>query len=588
MTEYILGIACYYHDAAACLLKDGELIAAAEEERFNRKKHYSGFPHLSIKYCLEEADIDIKDVQYIVYYEKPFIKFNRILETSIAQWPKSFGVFRRAIPMWLKGRLDMRKHISKELKIEPSRVYFSEHHLSHSASAFFLSPFKEAAILTEDGVGEWATTTLGHGKDNKMIIDREIQFPHSLGLLYSALTAYLGFRVNDAEWKVMGLAPYGEPKYVDRFSKLVDVKDDGSFRLNMKYFSYIHSHKYTINRKFGELLGRPMRKKDEEIDEFYTDMASSGQKVVEDIIVKIADFMHKTYKTDTLVIAGGVGLNSVANWRILEKTGFKNIFIQPAAGDSGAALGAAFAFYHLALGKPRKYEMKHALLGPSYTDKQIKETLDSYDAKYTEYKNDKELIDATAKMLAEDKVIGWFQGRMEFGPRALGNRSILANPQNPKMKEILNSKVKFREKFRPFAPSVLKEKTSKYFDIDIDAPYMLLIPQVRKEWQKKLPAITHVDGTARLQTVDKETNPKYHALLSSFEKKAGVPVVLNTSFNVRGEPIVCTPEDAYSCYMRTGIDALVVGNCILTEKNQEQVENFKELNIVYIKRDEGR
>jgi carbamoyltransferase len=588
MSEYIVGISCYYHDSAACIIKDGELIAAAEEERFNRKKHYSDFPHMAVEYCLEEAGIKAEDVKYYVYYEKPFVKFNRILETIISQWPLAYNSFRLAVPLWLKGRLNMKKHLSKALKVPQDKIYFSDHHLSHSASAFFLSPFKNAAILTEDGVGEWDTTTYGFGKDNTLKIEKHIRFPHSIGLLYSALTAYLGFRVNDAEWKVMGLAPYGEPKYADRFTDLIDIKDDGSFRLNMKYFSYIYSSKYTINRKFCKLMGRPSRKKEEEIDQFYTDIASSGQKVVEDLIVKIAGHLHKIYKTDNLVIAGGVGLNSVANWRIMQKTGFKNIFIQPAAGDSGGAVGAAFAFYHMALSKPRKYEMTHALLGPSFTDKQIKETLDSYNANYKEFQNEKELIEETAKLLAKDKVVGWFQGRMEFGPRALGSRSILANPQNPKMKEILNSKVKYREKFRPFAPSVLREKASKYFEIDIDAPYMLLIPPVRKEMQKKLPAITHVDGSARLQTVDKKTNPKYHALLSEFEKKAGVPVVLNTSFNVRGEPIVCTPEDAYSCYMRTGIDALVAGNYILTEKDPEQVENFKELNIVYIKRDEGR
>ncbi len=588
MPEYIIGLSCYYHDSAACILKDGELIAAAEEERFNRKKHFNGFPKLAIQYCLEEAGIEIDDVKYIVYYEKPFPKFLRILESYITQWPRSFAAFRRAVPLWIKGRLNMRRQLAKELNVEEERFFFSDHHLSHSASAFFVSPFEEAAILTEDGVGEWDTTTIGYGKSNKLSIEKQIRFPHSIGLLYSAITAYLGFRVMDAEWKVMGLAPYGEPKYVDKFRELIDIKEDGSFRLDMKYFAFLYSYKNTINRKFEKLFGRKQRKRGEEIDQFFTDIAASGQKLVEEIIVKIAKHLHKTYKTDNLVIAGGVGLNSVANWRIMEETGFKNIFIQPAAGDSGGAIGAAFSFYHQTLGKARKFRMDHALLGPSFSDKQIKDTLDQYNAKYEEIKDEKKLIDKVAGLLAEDKVIGWFQGRMEFGPRALGNRSILANPQNPEMKEILNSKVKFREKFRPFAPSVLKEKASKYFEIDIEAPYMLLIPPVREEMKKRLPAITHVDGSARLQTVDKNTNPRYHALLSAFEKKGGVPVLLNTSFNVRGEPIVCTPEDAYSCYMRTGIDALIVGNCILTEKDAEQVENFKELNIVYIRRDEGR
>lgn len=588
MSDYIIGISCYYHDSAACLLKDGVLIAAAEEERFNRKKHYSDFPHLSIQYCLDEAGIKIDDVRFIVYYEKSFPKFLRIIESYITQWPRSFPVFRRAVPLWIKGRLNMRKHISRELKIDEDRIYFSDHHLSHSASAFFVSPFKEAAVLTLDGVGEWDTTTLGYGTSNNIRIDKEIKFPHSIGLLYSALTAYLGFRVNDAEWKVMGLAPYGEPLYTDKFKELLDIKEDGSFRLDMKYFSYLYSLKKTINRRFEKLFGRKQRKRDQEIDKFYTDMAASGQKVVEELIVKIAQHMHKKYKTDNLVIAGGVGLNSVANWRIMQNTGFKNIFIQPAAGDSGGSLGAAFAFYHMTLGKPRKFEMTHALWGPSFDNKQIKDTLDKYDAKYKEFKDETKLIEETAKLLADNKVIGWFQGRLEFGPRALGNRSIVANPMNPEMKEILNTKVKYREKFRPFAPSVLEEKASKYFDIDIAAPYMLLIPPVHPDKRDLLPAITHVDGSARLQTVDKKTNPRYHKLISAFEKITGMPVVVNTSFNVRGEPIVCTPEDAYSCYMRTGIDALIVGNFMLTEKDAEQAENFKELNIEYIRRDEGR
>jgi carbamoyltransferase len=588
MSEYILGISCFYHDAAACLIHDGLVVAAAEEERFNRDKHYSGFPKQSIRYCLNQARINADQLDYVVFYEKPFTKFNRILETYISQWPRAFSSFRRAVPLWLKSRLNMRKHISKELEIDQEKIYFGDHHLSHAASAFLVSPFDEAAILTIDGVGEWSTTTIGYGKGNSIKIDKRINFPHSIGLLYSAITSYLGFRVNDAEWKVMGLAPYGEPKYVNKFLDLMDVKEDGSFRLDMKYFSYHHSPKESISRKFENHFGYPKRRSDQEINQFYTDIAASGQKVVEEIIVKIATNLHETYNTNNLTIAGGVGLNSVANWRIIQKTGFKDIFIQPASGDSGGSLGAAMAFYNLTLNNPRKYMMEHALLGPEFTDEEIQKVLDSYGAQYKKIDNDETLVKETAKMLSQNKVVGWFQGRLEFGPRALGNRSILANPKNPDMKEILNSKVKFREKFRPFAPSVTEEEASTYFDISIDAPYMLLIPDVYPDKRQLLPAITHVDGTARLQTVQKKTNPRYHNLLNAFKEIEGIPVLLNTSFNVRGEPIVLSPADAYSCYMRTGIDALVMGNFLLTEKNPDQVKEFQELNIKYIDKDEGR
>jgi carbamoyltransferase len=588
MAEFILGISCYYHDAAACLVHDGLVVAAAEEERFNRDKHHSGFPKNAIRFCLNQGRINPEQLDYVVFYEKPFVKFNRILETYITQWPRSFGAFRRAVPLWLKSRLNMRKQIAKELNIDEDKIYFGDHHLSHAASAFLVSPFSEAAILTTDGVGEWATTTIGYGKGTTIKIEKEMKFPHSLGLLYSAITSYLGFRVNDAEWKVMGLAPYGEPRYVDKFLDLIDIKEDGSFRLNMKYFAYHYSPVESINRRLEKHLGRPKRQKEQEIDQFYTDIAASGQKVVEDVIVKIADNLHKTYKTDYLTIAGGVGLNSAANWRIMQKTGFKDIFIQPASGDSGGALGAAIAFYNLTLGKDRKYRMEHAYLGPEYTDEDIRAMLDNYGARYQKITDQKKLVDETAKMMAQDQVIGWFQGRMEFGPRALGNRSILANPKNPKMKEILNSKVKFRESFRPFAPSVTHEDSPEYFDISIDAPYMLLIPDVRPDKKDLLPAITHVDGTARLQMVKKETNPLYHQLLNAFKKITGVPVLLNTSFNVRGEPIVMSPEDAYSCYMRTGIDALVMGSYLLTEKDPDKVKEFEALNVQYINRDEGK
>ncbi len=586
MAEYILGISCYYHDSAACILKDGELIAAGEEERFMREKHYSGFPHNSVRYCLNEARINANEVDYIVFYEKPFVKFNRIIETYVSQWPRSFKAFKRAVPLWLKSRLNMRKEISEELVVDPENIYFSEHHLSHMASSYFLSPFDEAAILTIDGVGEWTTTTIGYGKGTELTVEKQMKFPHSIGLLYSALTSYLGFQVNDAEWKVMGLAPYGQPRYVDKFLELVDIKEDGSFRMKMDFFSYHYSANESINSKFEQLFGKPRRKKDEKIDQFYTDVAASGQKIVEDLIVGIASNLHRESGLDNLVIAGGVALNSVANWRILEKTGFKDLFIQPAAGDSGCALGAALAFHHLSLNHPRKFQMKHAYWGPDFENEEIEAVLKAYNASYKRF-DDEQLIDETAKMLAEDKCIGWFQGRMEFGPRGLGNRSILANPKNPNMKDIVNSKVKFREEFRPFAPSVTKEEASNYFDLKIESPYMLLIPQVLPEKRDLLPAITHVDGSARLQTVDSKTNSRFHSLLSAFKQKAGIPVLLNTSFNVRGEPIVCTPMDAYSCYMRTGIDALVIGNFILTEKDPEEEKKFNMLNAQFIQRDEG-
>jgi carbamoyltransferase len=588
MADSILGISCYYHDAAACLVNDGVVVAAAEEERFNRDKHHSGFPHNAIRFCLNQARLNAEQLDYVVFYEKPFVKFNRILESYISQWPRSFGSFRRAVPLWLKSRLNMRKQIAKELHIDEDKIYFGDHHLSHAASAFLVSPFEEAAILTTDGVGEWASTTTGYGKGSTIEIDNEIKFPHSIGLLYSAITSYLGFRVNDAEWKVMGLAPYGEPRYVDKFLDLVDIKEDGSFRLNMKFFSYHYSPVESINRRFEKHFGYPKRQQGQELDQFYTDIAASGQKVVEDVIVKIAAHLHKTFATSYLTIAGGVGLNSVANWRIMQKTGFKDVFIQPASGDSGGALGAAIGFYNLTLAKPRKYRMNHALLGPGYGDDEIQTFLDGWGVHYQEITDEEKLVVAAAKMLAEDKVIGWFQGRMEFGPRALGNRSILANPKNPRMKEILNSKVKFRESFRPFAPSVIREEAAEYFDISIDAPYMLLIPDVHPDKRSLLPAITHVDGTARLQTVDAETNPRYHRLLKAFKNIAGVPVLLNTSFNVRGEPIVMSPEDAYSCFLRTGIDALVMGRFILTEKDPEKVKEFEALNVQYINRDEGK
>ena len=583
--NFILGISCYYHDSAACLVTDGRVVAAAEEERFNREKHFSGFPRLAVRYCLNAARINADQLDCVVFYEKPFLKFDRILETYVARWPFSFGSFRRAVPLWLKNRLNMRKHIADELVIDEEKVLFGEHHLSHAASAFLVSPFERAAILTMDGVGEWSTTTLGLGEGNSIEIAKEIRFPHSLGLLYSAITSYLGFRVNDAEWKVMGLAPYGEPRFVNRFRDILDIKEDGSFRLNMKYFAYQYSSFETINRRFESHFGQPKRKSDQKINRFHMDVAASGQKVVEDASVKIADSLHKHYGTDKLAIGGGVGLNSVANWRIIQETGFNDVFIQPAAGDSGGALGAALGYDVLTLKNPRRYVMSHPYLGPEYTDEEIQIVLDHYFASYHRARDENELVQETAKLLSQDQVVGWFQGRMEFGPRALGNRSILANPKNPKMKGIINAKVKFREKFRPFAPSVIREEASALFDIGIESPFMLLVPQVHTYTRQLLPAVTHVDGSARLHTVERSVNPLYYSLLQAFQKITGVPVLLNTSFNVRGEPIVMSPVDAYSCFMRTGIDALVIGRYLVTEKDPKVTEDFKDLNIRYLERD---
>ena len=564
---YVLGISCYYHDAGAALVRDGQLIAAAEEERFNRVKHYSDFPERTIEYCLREAGITIHDVDYIGFYEKPLIKFNRILETILAEWPLSYLPWLKAMPLWLTHRLHIAKEIQKKLGTNKDILY-CQHHLSHAASAFLVSPFQEAAILTADGVGEWATTAWGVGRGCDMEMRKEIRFPHSVGLLFSAITAYLGFRVNDAEWKVMGLAPYGAPKYLDKFRQVVDIKEDGSIRLNMNYFAHSYSTSRTFSRRWEELFGRPQRPKETELDDFHRDIAASGQKIVEEIMVKMATHVHRQTGLDNICIAGGVGLNCVANWRILRESGFKNIFIQPAAGDSGGALGTAFYIYNTVLKNDRVFEMKHALWGPSFTDDEIMAALRRQEAVYEVIDDENELLRRTAKMIADGQVVAWFQGRMEFGPRALGSRSLLADARNPKMKDIINAKVKFREAFRPFAPAVLREHAHEYFDMprDMDAPFMLLVPSVRADKRALIPAVTHQDGTGRVQTVTNEVNGRYYRLIREFGRLTGVPVVINTSFNVRGEPIVCTPDDAYNTFRNTGIDVLVMGNCIITEK----------------------
>ncbi len=563
----VLGISCYYHDAGAALVRDGRLVAAGEEERFNRQKHYSDFPRQAVEYCLREAGITIDQVDHVVFYEKPITKFIRILETILSSWPMSWVSWLRSIPVWVPGKLRMVHDIQKNLATDKD-ILFCQHHLSHAASAFLVSPFDEAAIITADGVGEWTTTGWGVGRGTSIEMKKELHFPHSVGLLFSAITAYLGFRVNDAEWKVMGLAPYGKPTYVDKFREVVDIREDGSIRLNMKYFAHHWSTQRMFNRRWEELFGRPTRSKESELDDFHNDIAHSGQKIVEEIMVTLARHVHRETRMDNVCIAGGVGLNCVANWRILKEAGFKDIFIQPAAGDSGAALGAAFYVYNSVLGHPRSHRMDHAYLGPGFTDDAIGRVLKQNQAAYERINDEAELLRRTAELIAEGKVIGWFQGRMEFGPRALGARSLVADARNPKMKDIINAKVKFREAFRPFAPSVLKEHAHEWFDMPagMDAPFMLLVPEVRREARAKIPAVTHQDGTGRVQTVTEEHNGRYYRLIREFQRQTGVPIVINTSFNVRGEPIVCTPQDAYNTYLNTGIDVLVIGDYVVTSK----------------------
>ncbi len=564
---YVLGISCYYHDAAAALVHDGELVAAAEEERFNRQKHYNGFPSAAIKYCLAQAGITIEQVDYIGFYEKPLVKFSRILESVLAGWPRTYWTWIRSMPVWLTTKLNIGRTIQKELNTDQD-IYYCQHHLAHAASAFLVSGFDEAAIITADGVGEWATTAWGVGRGNDLHLEKEIRFPHSVGLLFSAITAYLGFRVNDAEWKVMGLAPYGRPTYVDQFRQVVDLRADGSFRLNMKYFAHHYSVERIFNRRWEVLFGRPQRPRETELDEFHQDIAHSGQQVVEEIMVNIARHVYRQTGLDNLCVAGGVGLNCVANWRMLQESGFKSIFIQPAAGDSGGALGTAFYLCNSVLRCPRTFVMKHACWGPGFSAAEIRAALARHGLAHEYFPREEDLLSAAARLIADGKVVGWFQGRMEFGPRALGARSLLADPRNPQMKEIINAKVKFREAFRPFAPSVLKERAHEYFELPVgmDAPFMLLVPPVRPALRTVIPAVTHQDGTGRVQTVTEEVNGRYYRLIKAFAGLTGIPVVLNTSFNVRGEPIVCTPQDAIRTFVNTGIDVLVIGDYIVREK----------------------
>lgn len=558
---YILGISCFYHDSAAALLKNGEIIAAAQEERFTRKKHDDSFPENAIKYCLSVADITKEDLHSIAYYEKPLTKFERLLKTYIKTWPRSYISFLKAMSTWLGKKLWIPSIIRKEFGSE-KQIYYIEHHLSHAASSFFCSPYDDSAILTLDGVGEFATATYGIGKGNEIKILKEIHFPHSLGLLYSAFTYYLGFKVNSAEYKVMGLAPYGEPKYIDEVYKLIDVKDDGSFHLNMKYFSYEHGLKMT-NKRFNKLFGAPPRKPETKPTQRDFDIARSLQYVLEEIILKITSHIKNETGKENLCMAGGVALNCVANGRILRDSPFNNIFIQPAAGDAGGAVGAALYTYRKILKKDEKYSMKNVYLGPEFNEEEIKELLTKYSIKHKNL-NDEALFDEISDHIINQCVVGWFQGRMEYGPRALGNRSIIADARNKENWQRVNLKIKFRESFRPFAPTVISEDLSKYFDIDVKTPYMLLTAQVK---EKGIPAITHVDNSARIQSVSKNENKRYHGLISRFKEKTNTGVIINTSFNVRGEPIVCTPEDALKCFLRTDMDILVLQNHVIDKKD---------------------
>ena len=594
----ILGISAFYHDSAACLLKDGKIIAAAQEERFTRKKHDPSYPYHAIEFVLKYANLKLSEVDQIVFFEKPFLKFERLLETYVAFAPRGFISFSKAMPLWIKEKLFQKNFLFNKLKVHDKdyksdqNIFFSDHHLSHAASAFFPSPFEEAIVLTADGVGEWATTTVAVGKENNLEIKKEIHFPHSLGLLYSAFTYYTGFKVNSGEYKLMGLAPYGKPVYEDKIKKLVDIKEDGTFRLDQKYFNYATGLTMT-NNKFDDLFGqKPRDPRNEKITQFHMDIAASIQKITEEIMIKLAKSIRKGYGIKNLCLAGGVALNCVANGKILKEKIFDNIWIQPAAGDAGGSLGAALALWYVEQGNKRDVnlndDMKGSYLGPEFTEDEIEEELKLIGANY-EKVNYEDLINKTTEFLSNEKAIGWFQGRMEFGPRALGGRSILGDPRSDKMQKNLNLKVKYRESFRPFAPSVLREDLKEWFDMNVDSPYMLLVSSINSgkriemtREQKKLfgldklnlkrsdiPAVTHVDYSARIQTVNKDNNKRYYDLISKFKEKTGCPVVVNTSFNVRGEPIVNTPTDAFNCFMGTDLDYLVIGNCILDKKKQD-------------------
>jgi carbamoyltransferase len=558
---YILGISCYFHDSAACLLKDGNIIAAAEEERFTRIKHDNRFPINAIDYCLKEAKITPERLSYVVFYEKSFQKFERILQTCVETFPHSFKIFRDALPQWIAEKLRMPGVIKKKLDYK-GEVLFVPHHKSHAASAFFASPFEEAAIVTIDAVGEWISTAIHYGKGNEIKTLKVINFPHSLGLFYSTITSYLGFKVLSDEYKVMGLAGWGRPTYYNKFKKLIDFKEDGSFKLNMKYFSYTHSERMFSDELVKE-FGKP-REYEGKIEKRHMDIAASLQKITGDVILRIVKYAFELTKSENLCMAGGVALNSAINGKILMSRIFKNIFIQPAATDAGGALGAALYAYNNILGKKRKYVMKDAFLGPKFSDKEIKEFLKNKNIEFTKLSK-KEIIKATAEAIAKNKIVGWFQDRMEFGPRALGHRSILANASNPKMRKILNEKVKHREWFRPFAPSMLLDNARDYFDFDIDMPFMIITLPVKKEKRREIISATHIDGTSRPQTTIEKREKIYHRLIEEFYSLTSVPALINTSFNLRGEPIVCSPQDAFNDFMKTKMDYLILGNYIISK-----------------------
>jgi carbamoyltransferase len=603
-TMNILGISAFYHDSAACLVRDGEIVAAAQEERFTRKKHDPGFPHKAIEYCLREGKIGIKDVRHLVFYDKPLVKFERLLETYLAFAPRGIQSFLAAMPVWLKEKLLLKSLLQKEFLLHAPdmttaslpQILFSEHHESHAASAFFPSPYEKAAVLCMDGVGEWATTSAWLGQDNLLTPLWDIPFPHSIGLLYSAFTYYTGFKVNSGEYKVMGLAPYGEPKYVKAiYEHLLDLKPDGTFRLNMDYFNYCTGLTMTGNR-FDKVFGGPPRKAESKLSQREMDLARSVQEVTEEVMLRLSRTLHRETGAEYLCMAGGVALNCVGNGRILREGPFKGLWIQPAAGDAGGALGAALTAWYQYEQQPRKVVtgkdgIKGSYLGPAHSNEEIEAYLTTADAPYVRL-NEEQLCVRVAEELAAGKVVGWLQGRMEFGPRALGGRSILGDARNSEMQSVMNLKIKYRESFRPFAPSVLRERASDYFILDADSPYMLLVaPVVEKRrlpvspaqnelWgiellnvpRSDIPAVTHLDYSARVQTVHQDTNPRYYALLKAFETKTGHAVLVNTSFNVRGEPIVSTPEDAYRCFMRTEMDVLVLENCVLLKTEQKPLE----------------
>jgi carbamoyltransferase len=587
----ILGISCYYHDAAAAVLRDGQLLAAAEEERFSRVKHDFEFPKNAIQFCLEAAGIRGQDLDYVVFFEKPFRKLDRILATVLETYPKSWKVFRESMITWMLDKLWVASTIESALGVPREKVLYSDHHLSHAASAFLCSPFEESAIMTVDGVGEWVTATCGTGRGSHICLNKQMDFPHSIGLLYSAFTSFLGFEVNEGEYKVMGMAPYGMPRYVDEVWKLVQANEDGSFSLNMDYFCFHHSTDKTFNGRFSELFGEPRPAKLQffteatgfpkyfgdppsnygelcKINQHYADVAASIQKVTEDLLVNMARRLQQETGMKSLCIAGGVGLNSVANTRMLREAGFERIFVQPAAGDGGGALGAALWAYNTLLGKPRSFRMDHGYWGKEYGPAKVSDFLNRQGIPHRMIENETDLLDTVVDKLIDGKVVGWYQGRFEWGPRALGNRSIIADPRNPEMKDIVNAKIKFREPYRPFAPSVLAECAEKYFELPkatehYPARYMLYVVPVKECCQATLPAITHVDGTGRLQTVFRDQSPRYYGLIERFGQATGVPVILNTSFNLKGEPIVTTPANAFNTFAKSEMDCLVLGNSLV-------------------------